>query len=64
MVEFLKLVNFVVCYIAMQMEWTEAYVAYAECLRTAQGTAGDLGCYNELLGAIGEVSVDFVGCLI
>lgn len=60
---FVRLVNLALCQISMQLELVDAYEAYTECLRTAQGTTGDHGCYNELALAIGESSLEFVSCL-
>lgn len=63
MLVFLRLINLSLCQIAMQFEWHDAYEAYSECLRTAQGTGGASECYSQLVNAIGEASLEFVSCL-
>lgn len=60
---FLRLVNSVLCEIAMYFEWVDAHEAYSECLRTALGTAGDQECYNQLAIAIGQSALEYVSCL-
>lgn len=63
MLVFVRMVNLTLCQIALQLEWVDAYEAFNECLRTAQGVTGDQGCYNQLAMAIGEASLEFVSCL-
>lgn len=60
---FVRLVNSVLCEISMYVEWLDASEAYTACLRTAQGTAGDQECYNQLAIAVAELSLEFVSCL-
>lgn len=60
---FLKLVNAVLCELAMYAEWQNANDAYSECLRTALGAAGDQDCYDQLVNTIGELSLQYVSCL-
>ena len=60
---FLRLVNAVLCEIAMYAEWFDANDAYNECLRTAQGFAGDMECYDQLVSAAGELALKYVSCL-
>ncbi len=60
---FLRLVNSVLCQIAMYFEWAEADEAYGECLRLALGAEGNQQCYNQLAVAIGEASLKYVECL-
>lgn len=60
---FLRLVNSVLCEIAMYFELVEADAAYGECLRTAQGVFGDQECYNQLAIAVGELALKYVECL-
>ena len=60
---FLRLVNSVLCEIAMYVEWVDANEAYSACLRLAQGADGHQECYNQLAAAIAESSLKYVECL-
>jgi hypothetical protein len=60
---FVKLVNAVLCEIAMYAEWIDVNNAYVECLRSAHGTAGEQDCYDQLVSAAGEMVLNYASCL-